>query len=113
MEVLIFIVMAFGFYAVCMARRAWLAQRERRRDRTLARLIPAFVGSRIDAATRALGPPAGVIDGTTGRALYIWRPPREEAIPRGGGLVVVSLTVERNGSVSGASWRIIREPATL
>ncbi len=113
LEILVFVAMAFGFYAVCMVRRAWLQRRERIRERALAQMIPSFVGARVDQATRTLGPPASVVEGTTGRTLSIWRPPREGAVPHGDGLVVVSMTVARDGAVDDATWRIIREPATL
>jgi hypothetical protein len=109
----IFLAVAFGFYLVWMGRRAWIRRRERRRERMVARTIRAFVGSRVEAATRTLGPPAGVFEGTTGRSLYIWRPPREGAIPSGDGLVLVSMVVSADGDVADATWRIIRETATL
>ena len=108
LEIFVFLVMTFSFYAVCMIRRLWVARRERRRERILARLVPAFVGSPVHSATRSLGPPAEVFRGTTGRVLYIWHPPRAESVPSGEGLVIVSMTVSPEGAVADATWRIIR-----
>ena len=108
LEISVFIAMAFGFYLVAMVRRAWIARRERRREQILARLVPGFVGSPLDRAMRTLGPPASVHEGTTGRTLYIWHPPRGEAVPAGEGLVIVSMTVTASGAVDDATWRIVR-----
>jgi len=108
LEILIFIAMAFGFYLVAIVRRAWVRRRERRRERVLARLVPAFVGSPLERVMRMLGPPASVHEGTTGRTLYIWHPPRGESVPTGEGLVIVSMTVTASGAVDDATWRIVR-----
>jgi hypothetical protein len=113
LEFTVFVAMAFCFYLVCVGRHAWMRRRERQRERMVARTVRAFVGSRVEAATKTLGPPAGVFEGTTGRSLYIWRPPREGAIPGGDGMVLVSMVVSADGAVADATWRIIREPATL
>ncbi|MCX6596905.1 MAG: hypothetical protein NTV70_11125 [Acidobacteria bacterium] len=54
----------------------------------------------LDQARRALGDPDEIINGLSGRQLYLWRQARPD-----GRLVNYSLTADASGKVTEASWK--------
>jgi hypothetical protein len=106
-EFLVFVVFCYIFYGVWLARHLLNRWRTRRREATLVRLVASFAGKPVSEAQRALGPPVEILDGPSGRRLYVWRPPASRAIPPAPGVVVVTTTVEADGTVAETSWRTI------
>lgn len=101
-ELLVFFAFFLAFYAVALTRivRNWL--RYRRRGRWLDRTIAALEGRSVEAAAERLGLPTEVIDGSAGRALWVWKAP---PAPPAAGLVILSLDVNASGIVTGGAWR--------
>lgn len=101
-EFLVFFAFFLAFYGWALSRiaRNWL--RSRRRSRWLDQTITALEGRRVEAAAERLGLPTEVIDGSAGRALWVWKAPPAPPAP---GLVILSLDVNASGIITGGAWR--------
>jgi len=93
------------FYGIAVY--GWMREglRERRRARILDAELPRLLGRNVQEARVLMGEPTKIEFGMSGRRLYIWRPPEALALPETSLLVVVTLTVEANDTVSGTSWK--------
>ena len=93
------------FYGVAVY--GWMREglRERRRAQILDTALTALLGQDVHRARELMGEPSKIEFGTSGRRLYIWRPPLTLGLPETPALTVVTLTVEANDTVSGTSWK--------
>lgn len=56
-------------------------------------------------AEKVFGPPTEIVEGTSGRQLYIWKSLSLPRIPQADGLLVVTLTVNSDGTVADTHWQ--------
>jgi hypothetical protein len=104
MELLVFVFFFIAFYAVGMIRLGLRSWRDRRQKRELRTLVRDLRGREIRIAEHRLGPPHEVVDGSSGRSLWVWRSPPNEVLPDGTGLLILSLTVDPGGRITGGGW---------
>jgi len=79
--------------------------RERRRAKAIGVELSHLPGKMAWEAERVLGPPTEIVDGSSGRQLYIWKALDLPHIPRSSSLMVVTLTINSDGSVSDTHWQ--------
>lgn len=89
-----------GFWL--FAREATVDWRRRYRARRVQALLTGFEGRPVLRAEEVLGTPWEIVNGSAGRALYIWKGPHAKGIPVAATLLIVTLTVEADGRVSHA-----------
>ena len=64
-----------------------------------------MAGKKAWEVEQRFGPPTEVVTGSSGRQLYIWKALSLPGIPSGGGLLVVTLTIQPDGTVAGSHWQ--------
>jgi hypothetical protein len=79
--------------------------RDRRLGKRLSGTLSSLQGHRIEIAIDRLGEPSEVLEGTSGRRLYIWNSHKAPRLPQDKGFVVVSLTVNESGTITQSSWK--------
>lgn len=79
--------------------------RTRRRADAIGNELSQLPGKMAWDAEKVFGPPTEIVDGTSGRQLYIWKSPNLPHIPKGNSLLVVTLTINPDGSVSDTHWQ--------
>lgn len=104
-EILVFVAMLLLFYAGTQIWSLVSRVRARIRGRRIDAMVKSMDGQRIQDAEKLFGPPLEVVDGTTGRQLYIWKSPPSEQFPPGPGLLIVTLTVDSHGWITHAVWK--------
>ena len=90
---------------------AWLlisdrmrTRKSRRESERIDRSIRLLAGRTIEELLDAYGTPYEQFAGSTGRSLYVWRRPPSLALPETNGVLVVTVTVDRDGVVADVSW---------
>ena len=78
---------------------------DRKLGKRLSQTLNNLQGQRIEVALEKLGEPTEVLEGTTGRRLYIWNSHHAPRLPSEKGLVIVSLTVNEFGTITQSSWK--------
>jgi hypothetical protein len=100
---LFFSLTALSFYLLFdYYRDRW---RDERLGRKLVRLLNALQGKPVASAIEQLGDPSEILEGASGRRLYIWNSHRAPRLPKDKEFVVVSLTVDEQGTVIRSSWK--------
>ncbi len=94
------------FYGIAVWGWVRAGLRDRRAARMLDRALPPLLGQGVQQARQVLGEPSRIEFGMSGRRLYIWRPPVALSLPETADLIVVTLTVEADDTVSGTSWKV-------
>ena len=94
------------FYGIAVWGWVRAGLRDRRAARMLDRALPPLLGQGVQRARQVLGEPSRIEFGMSGRRLYIWRPPVALSLPETADLIVVTLTVEADDTVSGTSWKV-------
>jgi hypothetical protein len=56
-------------------------------------------------AEQVFGPPTEIVEGTSGRQLYIWKALNIPRVPNGSSLLVITLTINPDGFVSDTHWQ--------
>ncbi len=79
--------------------------RDRKRARVVGHELEEMSGKKAWEAERRFGPPTEVVSGTSGRQLYIWKALALPGLPKGGGLLVLTLTVQPDGTVAETHWQ--------
>jgi hypothetical protein len=79
--------------------------RNRKRALVLSQELGKLDGQPAWEAEKRFGPPTEVVSGTSGRQLYIWKLLALPGIPKAGGLMVVTLTIDPDGAISGTHWQ--------
>jgi hypothetical protein len=80
----------------------WRAKRESAR---VSLLVDSLSGIPIQGAVTRFGPPVEQFTGSTGRSLYVWHSPPATGLPRMDGVLILTLTVDRDGRVIESSWQ--------
>lgn len=79
--------------------------RDKREAERIATLLESLEGNDITCALDRFGPPREQFTGSSGRSLYVWRCPPSTGMPPVHGLVVVTMTVDREGRVVESAWQ--------
>ena len=97
--------MALALIAVALTRDYWRARRDQKRAVEMTRIVARFTTASIDSLIAQIGAPYETAEGTSGRALFIWKSPPNDQLPPGSGLLTVTVTVEAGGAISSIEWR--------
>jgi hypothetical protein len=103
LEVLIFIFSVSGLFAWAYFKDVRHERRDAIQARRMDKLIRDWEGR--STTDLNLGPPYEIIEGASGRSLHIWRCPPTQKLPRGNGILVVSLTVSPDGVIEKGEWK--------
>ncbi len=79
--------------------------RKLRRADALGKELGQLSGKMAWEAEKLFGPPTEIVEGTSGRSLYIWKSLSLPRIPKDSGLLVVTLTIGPDGSVAETHWQ--------
>jgi len=105
MELLLFVFSLSGLCAWALLKDTTREHRDSRQQKRIAKMIGIWTGKPIADVDRQLGAPFEVVDGLSGRSLHVWRCPPNRKLPRGSGVVVLTLTVSEAGVVEGGEWK--------
>lgn len=104
-EISVFFLFLGGFCAWLILSDRLRQWRERREAERIAALLGSLEGNDITYALDRFGPPREQFTGSSGRSLYVWRCPPSTGMPPVHGLVVVTMTVDREGRVVESAWQ--------
>ena len=104
-EITTFGLMVLALIVGALVRDYWRARRDERRRAKMEAIAAEFVRRPILELVELIGQPFELAKGVSERALYIWKSPPNEKLPRGSGLLTVIATVEADGFVSEIEWR--------
>lgn len=79
--------------------------RDRKRAIAVGLELSTLPGKMAWEAEQRFGPPTEIVSGSSGRQLYVWKALSLPGIPDGGGLLVVTLTIEPDGTVAETHWQ--------
>lgn len=74
--------------------------RNQQRADFLGKALHALEGKQAWEAEKRFGPPTEIVNGTSGRQLYIWKAASLPQVPQGTGLMVLTLTIDPNNSIT-------------
>ncbi|MBM3762182.1 MAG: hypothetical protein FJW36_18275 [Acidobacteria bacterium] len=80
-------------------------RRTQRRANAIGSELSQLPGKMAWEAEQVFGPPTEIVEGTSGRHLYIWKSLDLPRIPHGNSLLVVTLTINADGSVAETHWQ--------
>jgi hypothetical protein len=104
-EVILLVLSVTLLCCYSIAQEMLLNWRNQRRAMAMGEQLNQLPGKSAWDAEKILGPPTEIVEGTSGRHLYIWKSLNLPNIPKGGGLLVVTLTVGADGSVAETHWQ--------
>lgn len=104
-EITTFGLMVLGLIIAALTRDYWRARRDRLRRTQMDAIVSEFTQQPLLALVAAFGDPYETATGLSGRALYIWKAPPNQKLPRGTGLLTLTVTVEADGLISEIEWR--------
>jgi len=108
LELVVLILFLLIGYSVAFARTLFLSWRDKTQQKTAEETASAATGSHITTLLHSLGDPYEIEHGTTDRALYIWKFPPAQTLPKGTGLFILSVTTDR-GVVTGFACKRQRQ----
>lgn len=82
-----------------LVRDLYIFWRHQQRQDFLGKALLCLEGKTAWDAEKRFGPPTEIVEGTTGRQLFIWKANELPGLPAGQGLVVLTLTVGRDGEI--------------
>jgi len=104
-EVALFILSVTSLCFYSLGTDLYRRLRDRRRAQAVGQELEGLAGKKAWEVERRFGPPTEVVSGTSGRQLYIWKAPVLPGVPKGGGLLVLTLTVKADGTVAETHWQ--------
>ena len=102
------IVLFLSITALCcysIGQELLLRYRDLKRADAVGKELLALPGKSAWEVEKRFGPPTEIVEGTSGRYLYIWKTLSLPHIPQGGGLLVITLTVNPDGTVAETHWQ--------
>jgi len=90
-------------YSIC--KELLSRYRDQRRAEAMRFELSRLPGKMAWEAEKVFGPPSEIAEGSSGRYLYIWKALNLPSIPKGNGLLVVTLTVGADGAVAETHWQ--------
>ncbi len=79
--------------------------RAHRRSNAMDHELRLLPGKKAWEAEQVFGPPTEIVDGTSGRQLYIWKALDLPHIPKGDRLLVITLTINVDGTVTDTHYQ--------
>ena len=107
LEIAAFILIVAILYGIAVAGWALKARRNRQREIQLNGMLAQLQGRKIQEATRDFGEPSEILFGSSGARLYIWKEPAGPRLPRGSGVVVITVKVDPADVVTESSWKTL------
>jgi len=104
-EIVTFGLMVLTLIAGALVRDFVRAKRDRARAGRMGRLVSEFTSQPVESLVYLIGDPFETTEGASGRALFVWKSPPNEKLPRGSGLLTLIVTVEPEGKISRIEWR--------
>ncbi len=89
---------------VLVAKDWAVMYRLRRRRQYMNRLMDQLTGQPLRRANLALGDPTEIVNGSSGRQMYVWKGPEREAIPEAPELLIVTIIADADGTITKAAW---------
>lgn len=107
LEIVAFFLIVAILYGIAVLRWAAKARRNRQREEKLNGMLEHLRGRKIQEATRDFGEPSEIVFGSSGARLYIWKEPAGPVLPRGSGIVVITVKVDPADVVTEGSWKTL------
>jgi hypothetical protein len=107
LELVVFILFLLIGYTVALSRNFYLHWRDGKQQEEAVQIGLDVYGRPVGALIERLGDPYEIEEGTTGRALYIWKFPPARTLRKGTGLFVFTALTE-HGVVASCEWK--RQP---
>jgi len=104
-EIATFGLMVFTLIVGALLRDFVRAQRDRARAARMGHLVSEFTSQPVESLVYLIGEPFETTEAMSGRALFVWKSPPNEKLPRGSGLLTLIATVEPEGLISRIEWR--------
>ena len=104
-EVILLILSITALCCYSIGRELLLRYRDIKRADAMGEELSHLPGKTAWAVERRFGPPTEIVEGASGRYLYIWKALSLPHIPKGGGLLVMTLTVSPDGTVTDTHWQ--------
>jgi hypothetical protein len=95
-------------YTAALLRTMYKSRRDAKQVLTAQALVAGLHGDRVEKLFPILGDPYEIERGTTGRDLYVWKFPPAQTLPRGSGLLIVTITTEQE-IIKKFQWKRQRE----
>jgi hypothetical protein len=104
-ELTTFSLMVGAMIVAALGRDYWRARQDRVRATRMDHLVAEFTNQPLEGLVLKLGAPFEIAQGLSERALYVWKSPPNDILPRGSGLLTVTVTVEADCVISEIAWR--------
>lgn len=104
-EVILLILSVTVLCCYSVGQELLLRYRDLKRAEAMGKELLHLPGKTAWEVEKRFGPPTEIVEGTSGRYLYIWKALSLPHIPKGGGLLVMTLTVNPDGTVSETHWQ--------
>ena len=104
-EITTFGLMVLALLAGTLTRDYWRARRDRFRAIQMDGIVREFTQQPLPVLVAFLGEPYEVAPAMSGRSLHIWKSPPNDKLPKGSGLLTMTVTVEADGVISEIEWR--------
>lgn len=101
-EVLLLIVSVTMLCCYSIAQDILSNWRSHRRESAMSVELSQLEGKAVWEAEKVFGPPTEIVEGTSGRLLYIWKALDLPRIPHAESLLVLTLTINTDGTVAEA-----------
>lgn len=99
-EVILLIVSITILCSYGLLKDLFVFWRNQQRADFIGKALQALEGQPVWEAEKRFGPPSEIVSGTSGRQLYIWKADSFPAMPQGSGLMVLTLTVGKDGGIT-------------
>lgn len=106
-EFVAFILIFAILYGIAVTGWIRKARGNKQREAMLNQMLGALRGRRIQEAAEQFGEPSEIVFGSSGARLYIWKQPAGPALPKGSGVVVITVNVDAADIVTGSSWKTL------
>jgi hypothetical protein len=99
-ELILLIVSITVLCSYGLLKDLYIFWRNQQRADFLGKALHALEGKPAWEAEKQFGPPTEVVSGTSGRQLYIWKSATLPQVPAGTGLMVLTLTIDAQNSIT-------------
>ncbi|MBZ2187397.1 MAG: hypothetical protein K7J46_22065 [Bryobacter sp.] len=104
-EVLLLVLSVTALCCYSIGQELLVNWRNQRRALAMSSELSQLPGKMAWEAEKVFGPPTEIVEGTSGRRLYIWKALSLPRIPKADGLLVVTLTINPEGSIAETHWQ--------
>ena len=104
-EVILLILSVTLLSCYSISQELLIRYRDIKRADAMGKELSHLPGKMAWEVEQRFGPPTEIVEGTSGRYLYIWKVLSLPHIPKSGGLLVMTLTVSPDGTVTETHWQ--------